>query len=206
MKGPDSLSTLSTLSTLKRLQEKARQGSSATRNGKTRLAVQVGHCSQSVGAAAVAGALKDSLPEDAYMVVAGCDGACFAAPQVLLTDPAGIQHRFTRVTVESARSIAIESSKGTPSGLFHEKDFFARQRRLTLDRCGELESTEIDDYLLNGGYVALAHALTMSPEDVIEEVKASGASRPRWGVLSRCRQVAGRQERGEKPPIPGSEL
>ena len=168
MNGPDSLSAL------ERLKEKARQGTGATRSGKTRLAVQVGHCSQSIGASEVADALKESLPDDAYMVIAGCDGACFAAPQVLLTDPAGVKRRFTRMTPESARSIVVESSKGTPSGLSHENDFFARQRRLTLDRCGELESTEIDDYLPNGGYVALARALTMSQEDVIEEVKASG--------------------------------
>ena len=57
----------------------------------TRVVVQVGHCSQAVGAAEVAEAMRraPSGRPGAYMVVAGCDGACFAAPQVIMLIPRG---------------------------------------------------------------------------------------------------------------------
>ena len=46
------------------------------KQGMTRVTVQVGHCSLAVGAAEVVKAVEETLPEDAYLVVAGCDGAC----------------------------------------------------------------------------------------------------------------------------------
>jgi NADH:ubiquinone oxidoreductase subunit F (NADH-binding) len=52
--------------------------------------------------------------------------------------------------------------------------FFSRQTRIALDGCGTLESTHIDDYISNGGYSGLAASLQRAPEQVIEEVKASG--------------------------------
>ena len=143
-----------------------RKGSTATR-----VVVQQGHCSQSVGAAAVVEAFRNALPDDARLVVAGCDGACFDAPVVTVTDPAGETQRFGRVTAEAARAILSGSGPHTDDST---QEFFGGQRRLTLDLCGELDSTDLDDYVIHGGYRGLANALDATPEDVIEQVKASG--------------------------------
>ena len=52
--------------------------------------------------------------------------------------------------------------------------FFEKQRRITLNGCGTLNALGIEEYVANGGYQGLGRALGMSPEDVIEEVLASG--------------------------------
>ena len=139
-------------------------------SGKTRFTVQVGHCSRSVGAADVAEALAESLPEGAYLAIAGCDGACFDAPKVVVIDSSGTQRTFARVTPDDAARIAHASQSVGDDGA----DFFAGQHRLTLDGCGEIDATDIDDYIARGGYVGLARALSTSADEVIEEVKASG--------------------------------
>ncbi len=156
-------------SRLDELRDSAAKRLGARRNGKSRVAVQVGHCSQSVGAADVAASVETILPDDAYLVVTGCDGACFQAPKVTVATSAGGRSVLTNASPESARSI-FQKANETPSG----DDFLDRQLRIALDGCGELDPTDVDDYIARGGYAGLAKALTLSPAEVIEEVKASG--------------------------------
>ena len=156
------------------LSQRARASSDALHGGKSRVTVQVGHCSTSVGAHEVADALVASIREDAYVVVAGCDGACFAAPKVLVNDPSGATTGFARVNVADAESIAHDLRSARMDGSTDDIDFFGNQHRIGLNACGELDSTDLDDYLLHGGYGGLARALAMAPEEVIEEVEASG--------------------------------
>jgi NADH:ubiquinone oxidoreductase subunit F (NADH-binding)/(2Fe-2S) ferredoxin len=53
--------------------------------------------------------------------------------------------------------------------------FYKYQRRIILENNSKIDSKNIDDYILYGGYRALLKALTaMSPEKVLSEVKASG--------------------------------
>ena len=165
------MSSATVSSAFDRLKRSARQRRASAGVGKkTRFVVQVGHCSQSVGAAEVAEALSGSLPKDAHLVIAGCDGACFIAPQVLVADPSGDRRRFSRVTPEDAPGIV----GGSPAPQDEDDGYFSLQHRLALHLCGELDSTDIDDYIVHGGYSGLAKALSMSPEEVIEEVKAAG--------------------------------
>ena len=141
------------------------------RNGKTRVVVQVGHCSQAVGASDVADAVANALPDNAYMVIAGCDGACYAAPRVVVTQPNGNALTHSRVDASVARDILAD---GISPSVSNDADFLAGQHRLTLDRCGEIDTLDIGEYILNGGYDGLARALSSSPEEVIEDVLASG--------------------------------
>ena len=140
--------------------------------GKTRVTVQVGHCSQSVGATEVAEALASSLPSSSYLVIAGCDGACFDAPKVMVTDPARSK-RITRVDSAGVAEIASRIASGEHT-TEPDDGFLASQRRVALDGCGELDSTDIDDSILHAGYRGLGRALAMTPEEVIDEVEASG--------------------------------
>ena len=156
------------------LRRSAKERWGSARKGKTRLAVQVGHCSRSAGAAEVGEALVEILPESAYLVVSGCDGACYDAPTVVATMASGEPRRFHNVTVGSVGDIALEISLAPGSDTTEVNGFFAGQHRITLDGCGELDSTDVDDYVLRGGYAGLARALDMTPEDVIEQVNASG--------------------------------
>jgi NADH-quinone oxidoreductase subunit F len=52
--------------------------------------------------------------------------------------------------------------------------FYKKQMRLIIGNNGLIDPTVIDDYLAIGGYTALAKALKMTPENIIDEVKKSG--------------------------------
>jgi NADH-quinone oxidoreductase subunit F len=56
-----------------------------------------------------------------------------------------------------------------------EIPFYAVQRRIVLEQNGHIDPTRIEDYIGVGGYSALAKALfSMQPEEIINEVEASG--------------------------------
>ena len=141
----------------------------AGRNGKTRIVVQVGHCSASVGAAQVAEALAAHPVANTYVVTAGCDGACYDAPRVVVTAPDGARSVFGGVRTEDLGRFF--ESTGLPA---QNGPVAPGQHRVVLDGCGEIDATSIDEYLLSDGYNGLAQALAGPPEKVIDEVKASG--------------------------------
>lgn len=146
---------------------------SATNDGKTRVVVQLDHTSLAVGGDAVADGIAEALPDSAYLVIAGSDGSSFQAPKVVVTTPGGAAKTFKTISAADVKDLTSEIADGvdSPSDV---DPFFERQRRIALDLAGEISATDIDEYILSGGYSGLAQALAMSPEQVIEEVKASG--------------------------------
>ncbi|MBA7640888.1 NADP-reducing hydrogenase subunit HndC [subsurface metagenome] len=65
----------------------------------------------------------------------------------------------------------------TNEKIVYEPDvpFYKRQTRTIFGDNGEIDPTEIDDYIAVGGYSALSKVLTwMSTEEVIDEIKRSG--------------------------------
>ena len=163
--------------TYEELRNRSRQRRLGPMSSKTRVMVQVGQCSQALGADAVAQCLGDALVshETAYVVVTGCDGACFAAPQVVVNEPDGRTRHYSGVTVSDVPGI-IESlgygevQRPTPA----LEDFFAPQHLQVMSWCGQLDPANVDDYVAVGGYASLADALSCSPEEVINRVLASG--------------------------------
>ena len=80
-----------------------------------------------------------------------------------------------------------------------EVPFYKRQMRLIIGNNGLIDPTSIDDYLAIGGYTALAKALKMSPEQIIDEVKKSGLARARRRRISHRQQV-GNHAQGHGEP------
>ena len=154
------------------LREAARLRCEKRALGKTRIVVQVGQCSSSVGAEAVVTALSETPGVD--LVVAGCDGACFNAPQIVITSPSGQKTRLVRVTPEDAEHLAEGLPKVPDSNSIDSEEFFAAQTRLVLDGCGEDDATDIEQYVAKGGYEALYRALATSPQGVTEAVEEAG--------------------------------
>jgi NADH-quinone oxidoreductase subunit F len=159
------------------LQHAAQQRLASVTSGKTRVVVQVGHCSQAVGAAEVAQALKTALADhpNVYPVIAGCDGACFAAPQVVVTPPSGAVQHYSRVTTQDVDHIvrSLNSAEPLPPTADLE-EFFSPQHLLVMSGCGEIDSSSIDEYLAGGGYRGLDRTMSQSPPQVIDEVLKSG--------------------------------
>lgn len=59
-------------------------------------------------------------------------------------------------------------------GVVEELSWFAKQSRLTFARVGIVDPLSVSDYESSGGLVALRKALSMSPEEIIDEVSTSG--------------------------------
>ena len=78
-----------------------------------------------------------------------------------------------------------------------EIPFYRHQQRVLLRDNGLLDPTSIDAYIALGGYSALARALEMGPEAVLEEVKRSGlrgrggAGFPTGRKWEACRKAEG---------------
>ncbi len=153
----------------------AAEGRLSAHADKFRVAVQVGHCSVSVGAEEVVGAFEGDLLDNAHLVVTGCDGACWNAPAVVVTAPDGPSVRLPRVDFDTAVRISTMLEGGS-APLRYEDDsaFLSGQTRVALDGCGEISAVGIDEYLSKGGYAGLAVALDLSSEAVIALVKESG--------------------------------
>ncbi|MHB8974129.1 MAG: FAD-dependent oxidoreductase, partial [Pirellulaceae bacterium] len=78
-----------------------------------------------------------------------------------------------------------------------EIDFFRRQTKIVLDKCGRINPQKIDDYIGDNGYQALAQVLTArSPEHVLNELHISGlrgrggAGFPTWRKWDFTRKAA----------------
>ena len=140
--------------------------------------VQVGHCSEAVGAGEVAHALEAALAQrsDACLVIAGCDGACFVAPQVIVTYPSGRQQRHTRLTTADVPALvrSLDDAKLQSTQDIDVEAFFDAQHRRLLSCCGYIDPGNIAEYVSIGGYGSLALALSMSPEEVIQTVQDAG--------------------------------
>ncbi len=158
-------------------------------SGKIRVLVQMGNCGRSVGADVVADALGIALAgrSDAYLTVGGCDGACFATPQVIVTIPSGQTRRYQRISPADVPAL-VDTLDAWPVGpdVLPDGDgfglrggsdlaeFFGPQTRLLLARCGYVEPGSMDEYLADGGYSGLSEALSRSPEEVIQTVREAG--------------------------------
>ena len=127
------------------------------------------------------------LENEIKIVETGCHGFCEKGP-VVIVYPEGIF--YCQVKPEDTKEIVEEHLlKGRPvkrlmfKDQFTEEmvpnykdiDFYKKQNRIALRNCGFINPENIKEYIARGGYEALAKALTeMTPEQVIEEVKASG--------------------------------
>jgi len=130
---------------------------------------------------------KHGLESEIQLVVTGCMGPCDLGP-VLLVLPDNVFYQ--RVTPEDVPALVEEHLiKGRPYQKLLPKEgpsanvittardfsFFAKQTRIILENSGLIDPENIEEYIARDGYTALGKALTeMTPEQVIEEIKASG--------------------------------
>ena len=129
---------------------------------------------------------EHGLEEKVRILETGCIGNCKLGPS-LIVYPEGVVYR--RLKPENAREIIAEHvlrgrllkhllhKDDVSSEIQHRREdmlFYQKQQRLVLRNCGVIPP-DINSYLSNRGYAALAKALsTMTPEQVIAEVTSSG--------------------------------
>jgi len=142
--------------------------------------------------------------------VTGCHGFCEKGPLVVI-HPQGIM--YTNVKVSDVAEIVGETiakntiierllyvDPQTNEEIKCEQDvpFYKHQHRLILGLNGLLDPTRIEEYISQGGFASLKKVLvSLSPEDVIEEMKKSGlrgrggAGFPTGFKWELCRQQPG---------------
>jgi bidirectional [NiFe] hydrogenase diaphorase subunit len=121
---------------------------------------------------------KRGLEETCRVERAGCMGLCAAGPLVRV-DPEGTLYERVRPGDETQDAAEVVESIGKKPVERLQLDtgnrFFSAQYRVVLENAGRIDPERIEDYIAAGGYEALLTALsTMSPSEVIEEVKKSG--------------------------------
>ena len=161
--------------------EELREGTLQRRTGpachKARVMLQLGQCSQAVGGDQVADRLREALETrtDAYLAITGCDGACFAAPQVVVNEPDGRIRHYSRIAPSDVPDILAVLGDGEVLRPTSELEgFFTPQHLQVMSWCGQLDPADVYDYVAVGGYASLADALSRTPEEVIDQVLESG--------------------------------
>lgn len=107
------------------------------------------------------------------VVGVGCMGLCVEGPLVQTDD----ETMFGRVEPGDAPKVveALSAPVLEDKRVDLEQPFFASQKRVVLENCGTVDPESLDDYLVAGGYEALATAVSeRSPNEVIEELTISG--------------------------------
>ncbi len=130
---------------------------------------------------------KHSLQDEIQIVPTGASGLCVMGP-ILIVQPEGVFYR-SLTTKDIPHLVEDHFLKGrpveslmyvppdeqTPIPKIHDIPFFKSQRLIALRNRGLIDPDKINEYIANDGYRALAKVLTsMSPEEVVEEIKNSG--------------------------------
>ncbi len=144
-------------------------------------------CGQAAGAESVVSAVNAYVDRRQVPVTVqrtGCLGACHNEPLVEVTDN-DVAVLYGPVSPERV-SLVLDRHFGggggrwvDPSWILSRRPdhddfpFLARQTKVTTRLCGVIDPMSLDDYLANGGYMALRDALRMPPEKVVAAVKDS---------------------------------
>ena len=160
--------------------------------GKPVIMVGAATCGRAAGALEVLRAIKDELKKqrlDCSLFTVGCMGHCYTEPIVTIIKPGYPPICYGHVNPVIAERLIREFILGDDPcldfvlGALEENDLvpsfsdFPRakyEKKVMLKNCGYIDPEQIEHYIANGGYAALAKVLQMLPREIIDEVKRSG--------------------------------
>jgi len=132
---------------------------------------------------------EHKLTDDVRVVSTGCMGLCAQGPLIRVEINGKKDILFKRLDADATRAVMEKcvipalKSKGEvvvadelqPHVLSLELPFFKKQEKVVLKNAGRIDPEDITEYMARGGYLALEKALkTMTPQEVVEEIKKSG--------------------------------
>lgn len=130
---------------------------------------------------------QKGLSDEVMIVETGCHGFCEHGPLVIIYPEGTFYCRVKPEDVEEIVESHLFKGRIVERLLYHEPltheqipsyseiNFYKKQKRLVLEHCGAINPEQIEEYIAVGGYEALAKAVTtMTPQEVIDEVKKSG--------------------------------
>ncbi len=127
------------------------------------------------------------ITDDIQVVPTGASGLCVRGP-ILIVQPDGIFYQYLKeeniaelVEEHFLKGRPVQALMYIPPGdalpipKLRDIPFFKGQRLIALRNRGLIDPDNIDEYIANDGYQALAKVLTgLSPQEVINEVKKAG--------------------------------
>ena len=132
---------------------------------------------------------EEQLGEMVDVSITGCFGFCEKGPIVKIFPDNVFYVQVTPNDVEEIVQTHLIENKKVKRLLYEEPSlkkkvetqpemtFYKKQQRIALRNCGLINPEKIEEYIANTGYQALGKVLTsMTPEQVIQEVKKSGLS------------------------------
>jgi NADP-reducing hydrogenase subunit HndC len=202
-----------TIKELDAIKKRRRAETALSEEGPThaRVIVHLGTCGISAGAEKVLqefdGLIKAHKGNGIQLRVSGCAGLCSREPVVQVELPNAAPTTYVHVSPRDAKKIfeehVLRKTAVKEKMLPPDDSFFKSQHFIVLRNRGLIDAENIDDYIAQDGYKALARVLTqMKPEEVIKTIKASGL-RGRGGggfpagvKWETCRHAG--EERGEE--------
>ena len=155
---------------------------------------------------------KLGIAEETKVYETGCMGTCSVGPVILILperifyvnlDTENVRevlraHLVEGKILEKHTFFDVAENRHIPK--IDDINFFRDQVRIALRNCGIIEYSNIDSYIANNGYYAIAKALgSMSSKDVVDEVKASGLrGRGGGGFPTGVKWEAGHNAKGDK--------
>lgn len=137
----------------------------------------------------------------------GCIGTCYLEPIVdVYNDEGALEARYVKCTTDKVEKIVEEHLMGgKPVEEYvipaEDEAFLSQQQRIVLRNCGQINPEKIDEYIAVGGYEAARKVITsMTPDEVIEEIKVSGlrgrggAGFPTWFKWNAIKSNKGAQK------------
>ena len=130
--------------------------------------------------------VKEKELSNVRVIQTGCFGLCAKGPIVIIRPEDTFYAMVTEDDCEEIINTHIIEGKlverllckdvdNTVVKRLDELNFYKKQKRIALKNCGVINPEDIDEYIAFDGYRALEKVLkTMTPEDVIEEITASG--------------------------------
>ena len=142
-----------------------------------------GSCGIATGAKKTQQKMEELIAQknlDVKLDFTGCVGTCYLEPIVDVYDNDGNLTRYVKVQPERVEKIVEEHLVGGKvveeyAISAEDMEFLQKQQRVVLRHCGLINPEKIEEYLAVGGYKATEKViLSMTPEEVIEEIKESG--------------------------------
>lgn len=130
---------------------------------------------------------KRGLSHRVIIKPTGCMGPCSKGPVMLMKKSGVFYQNVQLADIDDLITHQLINKKPLERLLHHSDEdgkaiqnindikLFSRQRKIVLRRCGNINPTQIFDYIESGGYTSLRNVLTnYTPDEVLEQVKKSG--------------------------------
>ena len=161
---------------------------------KPRILIGSATCGRASGALKVKDAMEAALARygiQAIIMEVGCIGTCYVEPIINIIKPGRPQVYYGNVTPDTGAQLVEDyiindnarpdlalgtvgdtTIEGIPR--LYDMPMLKPQVRIVLRRCGIIDPENINHYIATDGYSGLMKAFSMTPEEVIEEIKRAG--------------------------------